>query len=349
MTALPTRPAVRARLRFATASTRNAASMTIATVAAAMIVTGPALAQTAADYPAKPIRIIVPFTPGGATDVMARLIGQKLTEAWGQQVVVENRPGAGGSIGMDAAAKSAPDGYTLVVVNNAVATNEAIYPKLPFDVTRDFAPIGLVASTPMMLVANPQVGAANTRELTELLRSKGDTMAYGSCGMGGPQHFAAELYKARAAVQMAHSAYRGCNPAVADVVSGQIPVAMLSANVALPFVKAGKLRAIAVSTRNRIPSAPDVPAFRESGIAALADYDVDIWYGLMAPAATPAPVVRKLQAEVRRLLDAPDVKQRMAGGGIESLSSTGEEMMALVRADIARFREVARVAGIKAE
>ena len=306
-------------------------------------------AQTAADYPNKPIRMVVPFSAGGATDVMARLIGQKLTETWGQQVIVENRIGAGGNIGMDAVSKAPADGYTIVLMNNAAATNAAMNAKLPFDVTRDFAAIGLVASTPMMLIAAPAVKATNLPELTAYLRANPGRYSYASCGLGGPQHFATELYKSQTGVFIVHAPYRGCAQATADVVGGQIELAMVSANVAIPHVKTGKLKAIALSAKSRTPAAPETPTFRESGIAGLKDYAVDVWYGVMAPAGTPRDIVAKLSTEVRRILDAPDMKQKMAAAGIDALNGDGNELMSLLQADIETFRKVVKFAGIKLE
>jgi tripartite-type tricarboxylate transporter receptor subunit TctC len=307
------------------------------------------LAQTAADYPSKPIRMIVPFSAGGATDVMARLIGQRLTESWGQQIIVENRIGAGGNIGMEAVSKASADGYTIVLMNNAAATNAAMSARLPFDVTRDFAAVGLVASTPMMLIANPTVKAANLRELTAYLRANPGKLSYASCGLGGPQHFATELYKSQAGVFIVHAPYRGCAQAVADVVGGQIELAMVSANVAIPHIKTGKIKAIALSAKVRTPAAPETPTFRESGIPGLNDYAVDVWYGVMAPAGTPRDIVAKLGVEVRRILDQPEMKQKMAAAGIDPLNGDGNELMSLLRADIETFRKVVKFAGIKLE
>lgn len=303
----------------------------------------------AQDFPVKAMRMIVPFTAGGATDVMGRLVAQKMAEAWGQPVVVENRAGAGGNIGMELVAKSPADGYTLVLMNNAAATNAALNPNLSFDVTRDFDGIGLVASTPMMLVGKTALPAANLADLTAMLRKQPGQLSYGSCGVNGPQHFATELYKSVTKVFIVHTAYRGCAQAVVDVVGGQIELAMVSANVALPHVKTGRLRAYGLSTRNRSPAAPEVPTFRESKVPELADYDVDIWYGVMAPRGVPPAIIAKLQAELKRLLAAPDVTQKMAASGIDPLSGDGNQILELLKADIAKFRKVAQYAGIKGD
>lgn len=314
---------------------------------AMIFASGFALPLAAQDYPARPIRIISPFGTGGATDVMARLIGQKITEFWGQQVIVENRPGAGGNIGMDAVAKSAPDGYTLALMNNATMTNIALGGKMPFDFFRDFTGIGLVASTPMMLVGQPSLKAASLRELTAFLRANPGRLSYGSCSQNGTQHFATEIYKSQAKVFVVHVPYRSCALAMTDLLGGQIELAMVSTNVAIPQMRAGKVRVYGISTKTRRPGAPDVPTFRESGVPELKDYDVDIWYGLVAPAATPRPVVEKLRAVVRRILDTADVKQKMAAGAIDELASDGDELMAQAHADLEKFRRVVESAGLK--
>ncbi len=315
---------------------------------------GPVWGQTApttaaGEYPAHPVRLIVPFSAGGASDVMARLIGQRLGERWNQPVVVENRVGAGGNIGLEAVARAPADGYTLVLMNNAAATNAAMNPRLAFDVTRDFAPIALVASTPMMLIAGSTIPATDLASLTEYLRTNPDRQAYGSCGLGGPQHFAAELYKSQTGVRVTHAPYRGCSQALADVLAGQIGLAMVSANVAIPQVRAGRIRAVALTARNRSPAALEVPTFRESGIASLRDYAVDVWYGVMAPAATSPEVLARVGADVRQILDQPEMRQKMAAAGIDGLTGDGRELMALLRADIETFRRVVRFADIRLE
>jgi tripartite-type tricarboxylate transporter receptor subunit TctC len=320
-----------------------AAAMLLAT----LFVSCFALPLAAQDYPSKPIHIISPFGTGGATDVMARLIGQKITESWGQQVVVENRAGAGGNIGMDAVAKSPPDGYTLAMMNNATMTNIALGGRMPFDFFRDFTGIGLVASTPMMLVGQPSLKSASLRELTEFLRANPDRLSYGSCSQNGTQHFATEIYKSQAKVAVVHAPYRSCALAMADLLGGQIQLAMVSTNVAIPQMRAGKVRVYGITTKTRRPGAPEVPTFGESGVPELRDYDVDIWYGLVAPAATPRPVVEKLRAEVRRILEMPDVKQKMASGAIDELASDGDELMAQARADLEKFRRVVEFAGLR--
>lgn len=304
-------------------------------------------AQSPAPYPSKSVRLIVPFSAGGASDIMGRLLGQKLSETWGRQVIVENRPGAGGNIGMEAVSRAAPDGYTLVLMNNAAASNAALNPKLSFDVLRDFVPIALVASTPMVLVANPGVPAKSLAELTSLLKRSPGKYTYGSCGLGGPQHFATELYKYRTGAFIVHAPYRGCSQAAADILGSQIELAMLSTSVAIPHVKTGKMQAIATTAAKRLPSAPDIPTFRESGIDTLKDYDFDIWYGMMAPAGTPKEIIAKIQADVMAILKKPDTMQAMAGAGIESLTGDGDDLLALYKTDVEKSQIVVKFANIK--
>ena len=297
-------------------------------------------AHAQGSYPDKPVRLIVPFSTGGASDVMGRLLSQKLSEAWGKQVYVENRPGAGGNIGMETASRAAPDGYTMVLMNNAAASNAALNPKLSFDVLKDFTAIGLVASTPMVLVANTGVPATNLGELTELLRKNPGKLTYGSCGLGGPQHFAVELYKYKTGAFVVHAPYRGCSQAATDILGAQIELAMLSSTVAVPHAKAGRMRAIATTAKHRLPDAPDIPTFGESGIASLKDYEFDIWYGLLLPAATPKDIVTKIQNDVITILRRPDMKQSMSSAGIESLIGNGDDLKTLYKADLEKSQIV---------
>jgi tripartite-type tricarboxylate transporter receptor subunit TctC len=303
-------------------------------------------ANAQSGYPDKPVRIIVPFSTGGASDVMGRLLSQKLSEAWGKQVYVENRPGAGGNIGMEATSRAAPDGYTMVLMNNAAASNAALNPKLSFDVLKDFTAIGLVASTPMVLVANMGVPATNLNELTELLKKNPGKFTYGSCGLGGPQHFAVELYKYKTGAFVVHAPYRGCSQAATDILGNQIELAMLSSSVAVPHAKAGRMRAIATTAKNRLPDAPEIPTFRESGIASLKDYEFDIWYGLLVPAATPKDIAAKIQNDVMAILRRPDMKQSMNAAGIESLIGSADDLKALYKADLEKSQVVVKFAQI---
>jgi tripartite-type tricarboxylate transporter receptor subunit TctC len=308
-----------------------------------------AYAQGAAQYPTKPIRIIVPYTAGGSADFMARMVGQKLTEAWKEQVLVENRGGAGGNLGFEAAAKAPSDGYTLVVVNNSQAINESLYTKLPFDLKKDFAPLMMLAASPMLLAVHPRVPANNAVEFNALVKSQPGKLSYGSCGVGTPMHLAGELYKFLTKSYIVHVPYRGCSPATLDTIGGQLDAVFVTTATALPHVRAGKLKAIALTTSKRTPAAPEIPTFRESGVPALKDYEVDNWYGLMAPAGTPKDILAKLEAEIRKIVNSPDAKQRMAAVGIDPSLTGPDELMQLLLADIDKFQKVVKFAGIKGE
>jgi tripartite-type tricarboxylate transporter receptor subunit TctC len=309
--------------------------------------TGVCLAQ--APYPAKPVRIIVTFTPAGAADFTARVIADKWSELWQQQVIVENRIGAGGSIGAEAVQKAPADGYTLLLVASAHAFNAALYPKLPFDILKDFVPLGLATSTPIALAVNPRLGVANLGEYTALLQAQPHKFSYATCGVATAQHFAMELYKFQTKTEALHVPYRGCGPAVVDAVGGQIDVVASSLTTVLPQAKAGKLRVLAITSTNRSPSAPDVPTFRESGVAGLADYEVEVYYGLMARSGTPREVLGKVEADLRKVMAMPDVMQRITAAGIDLFPRSAQEMAAIMSADVTRFRDVIQQAGIRPE
>src|ERR1051326_2757258 len=291
-------------------------------------------------YPTKPVHIIVTFTPGGAADFTARLIAERWSELWQQQVIVENRIGAGGNIGAEAVAKAPADGYTLLLVASAHAFNAALYPKLPFDIVRYFVPLGLATSTPMALAVIPRMSVTSLKEFTELLQARPHEIQYATCGVATAHHFAMELYKFQTKTDAVHVPYRGCGPAVVDAVGGQIDVVMSSLTTVLPHAKAGRLRTLAITSENRSPSAPDVPTFRESGVPALKDYAVEVYYGLMARAGTPADIVAKLQADLRKVIAGPEFAQRIAAAGIDMFPRSAQQMGAIMRADVARFRDV---------
>jgi tripartite-type tricarboxylate transporter receptor subunit TctC len=320
-----------------------------AAVVGGMALSCGAWAQGAASYPVKPIRIIVPYTAGGSADFMARMVGQKLTEAWKEQVLVENRGGAGGNLGFEVAAKSPNDGYTLVVVNNSQAINESLYTHLPFELKKDFAPVMMWASSPMLLAVHPHVPASNAVEFTALMQSRPGKFSYGSCGVGTPMHLAGELYKFLTHTYIVHVPYRGCSPATMDAIGGQVDAVFATTATALPHVRAGKLKAIALTTARRTPAAPEIPTFRESGVPALKDYEVDNWYGLMAPAGVPRDIIAKLEGEMRKIISTPDAKLRMAAVGIDPAPSTPDELMRQLLSDIDKFGHVVKFAGIKSE
>ena len=308
----------------------------------------PALALAQA-YPQRPIRIIVPFPPGGTSDILGRVLGERLSDAWGQPVIVENRGGGGGSIGMDAVRKAAPDGYTLALANQFIVTTSVLNKSVSFDVDRDFQGVALVATTPLVLVANPAVKAANLRELTDLLRSNPKKFAYASCSLGSPLHFAGEEYKFLAKVSMLHSPYRGCAPAVMDVIAGQVQLGVVTLGSALPHVKSGKLKAIATTGAQRASAAPDVPTFRESGVPGLESYELDSWYGILAPAGTPAEVLNALTPEVMKIMAQPDVQAKLSAAGFDRLIGDGKQLVKLINDDFSNFRRIAEVAHIKLE
>jgi tripartite-type tricarboxylate transporter receptor subunit TctC len=308
----------------------------------------PALCN-AQTYPVKPVRIVVTFTQGGAADFTARLIGDRFSELWKQQVIVENRIGAGGNIGTEAVYKAPADGYTLLLVASAQAFNVALYPKLPFDLLRDFVPLGLATSTPMALAVHPRVQVASLKEYTEMMQSRPGQLSYATCGVATAHHFAMELYKFRAKGFALHIPYRGCAAAVLDTVGGQIDTVMSSLNTVLPHAKSGKLRVLAITSKNRSPSAPDVPTFSESGIPALADYQVDVYYGFMARSGTPKEALARIEGDLRSVLAMPEVRQRIAAAGLDLFVTPPDEMGALMRADVDKFRKVIDYAGIRPE
>jgi len=304
-------------------------------------------AETAAPFPAKPVRLIVPFTPGGSTDILARAIGQKLAETWGQSVIIDNRPGAGGSIGMEMAAKAAPDGYTLVMGHvGTLAANPALYPKLPYDPVKDFAPITLIAMVPNVLVVGPAVPSQNVRELVALAKSKPGKLDYGSGGNGSAAHLATEYFKLKAGVDLQHIPYKGTAPALSDLLGGQIALMITGLPPVLPHVKAGKLRILGVASAQRLKGFPDIPTIAESGVPG---YEATQWYGLLAPAATPKDIVAKLNSDAVKALKDPSVAERLAGEGAEPVGDTPEQFGAFIRSEIELWGKVIRATGAKVD
>lgn len=303
--------------------------------------------SAAQDWPTKPIRLIVPFAPGGLADTSARAVAEKLGARLGQSVVVENRSGASGNIGMQAVAQSAPDGYTLVLgFDGTVVINPHIFSKPGFDVLADFAPVTKLGDATLLLVAHPSVPAKNIRELIDLEKAKPGTFSYGTSGTGGTPHMAGELINQRYGTKFVHVPYKGGGQAVIDVVGGQIPLVFTAVASAQQHVKSGKLVGIGVSSARRSSSLPDVPTFVESG---LADFVVDSWVGILAPAKTPRPIVERLQRELAEVLKDPEVRSRYATLGIEPVGNTPEQFGAQIRADLARWEKVVKTAGIKVE
>jgi tripartite-type tricarboxylate transporter receptor subunit TctC len=296
-------------------------------------------------YPAKPIRMIVPFPPGGPTDVVARLIGHKLSERWHQQVLVENRAGAGGTIGAELAARAAPDGYTLVMGSTAnMAVNVTLYPKLSYDPVKDFAPVNLAAVTPNLFVVHPAFPARNVAEFIALAKQK--PINYATGGIGTPSHLAGELFKTLSGIQMNHVPYKGSIPALTDIMGGQVDLMFDSMASALPFVKSGKLKALAQTGSKRVAALPELPTVAESG---LPGYEVAGWFGLFAPAGTPRPIVNRLSTEISQILALPDVKERYASLGAEPGPSDPDQFAAFLKAEIVKWAKVIRDSGAKAE
>lgn len=312
----------------------------IALVALTCVACAPALAQ---QYPVKPIRIVVGFSPGGPTDTAARLIGQKLTARWGQQVIVDVRPGAGGNIAAEHVAKSAPDGYTLLLPAFAHAVNPSLFSKLPFDTVRDFAPVALFSMAANVLAVHPSVPARSVGELIALSKARPEQLTYGSAGNGTASHLAGELFNMIAGTTITHVPYKGSAPASADLLGGHISAAFPGVAIAAPHSRAGRLRALAITSARRSKLLSDVPTMSEAG---LKGFEVASWYGLLAPAATPAEIVQRLNAEVNRSIQEPDATERLTSLGAEPVQSTPAEFGEFIRNEIAKWAKVTRAAGL---
>ena len=306
---------------------------------------GVALAQSGS-YPNKPIKFIVPYPPGGGTDVIARIVQEPLSSNLGQQVIIENRGGAGGSIGSEAAARSAADGYTVLFTLSSHTINPAIYPKLTFNTEKDFLPVVTIASLPQILVANPDFPAKNVKDVIDMAKAKPGTVAYASVGNGSPGHLAGAMMAGGANVKMTHIPYRGGGPAVTDVMGGQVPLLWVSIPAAANFVKAGKLKALAVSTTKRSAVFPDVPTMIESGFK---DFEVDSWYAMFVPANTPKAAVDRLNAAANKVLASPEVKEKLLNQGAEAVGGSPEALGRVVKAELVKWDKVVKENGIKAE
>ncbi len=304
----------------------------------------PGAAQEA--YPARPVRIIVAYPAGGANDIVARTIGQELAQDLSQPMVIENRSGAAGTIGADAAAKSAPDGYTLFMAAGAHTLAPSLHAKLPYDIVQDFQPISLAALGTYLLVVHPSVPANSVKELIELAKAKPGALNFASSGAGAPPHLAGVLFQKLAGVTLNHVPYRGDTPAITDLIAGQVQLAFLSIQPLIPQVKAGKLRALAITSGRRSSAVPELPTVAESG---LTGYDIGTWWGLLAPAKTPRPVVDRLAAAMRKATAVAAVKERFAAGGNAAQSNSPEEFAAMIKSEVGRYRELAAAAGVKPE
>jgi tripartite-type tricarboxylate transporter receptor subunit TctC len=297
-------------------------------------------------YPMKPIRLIVPLTAGGPTDILARIIAGPLGDALGQQVIVDNRPGAGGNIGAEIAAKSLPDGYTLFMgTSGPLAINSSLYPKLPFDSTRDFAPVILTASAPFVVIVHPSVAANNIKELIALAKARPGQLNYGSVP-GSASHLSTELFKMLAGVNIVHIPYKGAAQATTDVIAGQIQLSFASTPGSVPVVKAAKVKALAVTSTRRIAKLPEVPTIAQS---ALPGYEASVWYGVVAPARTPREIVARLNKEIARIIADPVHHDRMVASDFEPTSSTPDEFAAFIKSETSKWAKVVKASGAKPE
>jgi tripartite-type tricarboxylate transporter receptor subunit TctC len=302
---------------------------------------GAAIAQP---YPAKLVKIVVPQTPGGATDVFARRIGQALSERWGQPVVIENRAGAGGVVGTDVVAKASPDGYTLLVTYaGSQAINASLYPKLPFDTIKDFQTVATLASTPFILIVNPKLPAKDFAEFIALAKAKPGTLTYASSGNGSVNHLIGEMVKSETGINMLHVPYRGVAPAITDVMAGQVDSAFSSVPSVLQMIRGGNVRALAVSSARRVATAPEIPTIAESGIPG---FDVNPWWGILAPAGIDMTIVRKINSDVAAILRTQEMIDFLATQGGEPLITSPEEFLAILQADVVKWAKVVKDAGV---
>ena len=319
-------------------------------VARAMILALGTLASHAAlaqAYPAKPVRLVVPFPPGGSTDIVARIVAQKLSDRLGQQVVVENRGGAGGTIGAEAVAKAPPDGYTLVVGTTSThAVAPSVYGKIGYDPVKDFAPISLIAVTPYLLVVNPSVNVKSLQEFVGYVKARPGKLNYASAGTGSTTHLAMEMLKSAAGLYIVHIPYNGNGPAGTAVIAGQVEILFGSLPAVLPHAKSGRVRPLAVGTPKRSPSLPDVPTVAESGFPG---FDASLWLAIMAPAGTPAPIVDRLQKEIHAVIASPDTADALNKAGAEPITSTPAELAAMVKDGVEKYGKVVKQAGVKPE
>lgn len=306
-----------------------------------------ALPAGAQSYPVKPVRLIVPFPPGGSTDTLARVLAMKLTEAWGQQIVIDNRAGASGIIGTEAGARAAPDGYTLLMGSGGPLTiNPSLYSKLPYDPLKDFSPITNMAAVPNVLVLHPSIPARNVRQLVALARSRPNQLNFASTGNGSPGQLAGELLKTMTGVQMVHIPYKGSAPATTAVMSGEVSMTFTTTPPVLPHARAGRLRIIGVTTAKRIAELPDVPTIAESG---LPGYEAISWFGLVGPAGLPADIVRKVHDDAARIIGTSDVRERIASHGATPIANTPEQFRAQIRDDLAKWARIVKLSGAKAD
>ena len=315
-----------------------------------VVIAGPllvsdAFAQSAPAYPVKPVRWVVAFAAGGPVDGLSRAVAQKLAQRWGQPVIIDNRSGAGGTLGADLVAKAAPDGYTLMTGHVGThAINATLYRNLPYDPVRDFTPVTLIASNAFLLLVNPSLPARSVKELITLAKARPGQLNYASAGIGGPTHLVPEIFKSMAGINIVHVSYKGSTPALTDLISGQVHIMFSNPLTPMPYVRAGRLRALGISTAQRSPALPDIPTIAESG---LPGFDVSAWYGVLAPAGLPRPLLTKLNAEIVQVLKLPEMQERFVAQGIDLVSSTPQQFEELIKSDIVRWRKVVIAAGAK--
>ena len=326
---------------------KKIAAYAMMTASAGLFGTQLVLAQSPVNYPVKPIRLVVPFTPGGSTDILARAIGLELTKAWGQPVVIENVPGAGGSIGADKVAKAPADGYTLLMGHiGTLAVNPSLYPNLPYDPVKNFAPVAWVARVPNVLVVHPSVKATTVQELVALAKSKPGQLNYGSGGNGSAANLATEYFKMQTGTSLLHIPYRGTAPAVTDLVGGQIQVLFTGAPAVMGQIKSGQVRALAVSSPKRMDALPDLPTVADAGYK---NFEADQWYGVVAPTGTPKDIVAKLNSQINQSLNSAELKTRLNNEGAVATPNTPEVFGSLIQSEIARWKPVIQSGRVKAD
>jgi tripartite-type tricarboxylate transporter receptor subunit TctC len=316
------------------------------TIGALVLALAPATVAAQGSFPTKPVRIISPFAPGGGNDVLARTIATRLTEHLKQQVIVESRPGANGIIGTEAAARAAPDGYTLVLIPSGHAVNATLYPKLPFDPIRDFTAISLVGSSPLVLVMHPSVPVKSVKDMLALAKSRPGELTYSSAGIGSSGHLAGAQFETLTGTKMLHVPYKGSALALNDVIGGQISLAFATSASAMPHVRSGRLRALASTGAKRSPALPELPTVAEAGVPG---YEASLWYGLVGPSGIPADVVRRLNTEIVAVLSLPEIRDRLLKQGVDATPSTPESFSRLLVTDIDRWAQVIKRAGVKLE
>ena len=316
----------------------------LAFLCAVVLASGSAFGQ---GFPTKPVRFVVGFTPGGPSDILARALGQKLAERWSQQVVVDNRPGAGGNLAAEAAAKSAPDGHTWLLGNNSIlATNQSLYRSLPYDPVKDFVPVALVAIQPNILVVHPSLPVSSVEELIQFSKANPGKLNYASSGSGAAAHLAGELFKAMAGVDLVHVPYKGAQPALTDVIAGQVQMMFATSASVIPYIKAGRLRALAVTTAQRSASVPGLPTVAEAGVPG---FEATTWHGVVVPAATPAALVTRLNEEINSALSEKDLKDRLASLGAEISTGTPRQFADYIARETPKWAKVVKDSGAKPE